>query len=239
MVNFWKIVNRVIAKSDVVLQVIDSRIPELSRNLEIEAKIKRQEKKLINVLNKSDIGKIKTNIENAVYVSAKKKQGTSILKRKILYLGGKQKKEIVVGVVGYPNTGKSSVINALAGKSKATTSAKSGFTRGLQFVRAGSRIVLIDTPGVIPFKEKDEFKQALIGAKDSAHIQDPENVALHLIEVLQGKIEKYYGIDEKVFGDEKLEQAGQKLKILAKGGGVDIQRTSRKLISDWQRGVIN
>ncbi|MFW6449883.1 MAG: GTPase [Nanoarchaeota archaeon] len=239
MVNFWKIVNRVIAKSDVVLQVIDSRIPELSRNLEIEAKIKRQERKLINVLNKSDIGKIKTNIENAVYVSAKKKQGTSILKRKILYLGGKQKKEIVVGVVGYPNTGKSSVINALAGKSKATTSAKSGFTRGLQFVRAGSRIVLIDTPGVIPFKEKDEFKQALIGAKDPAHIQDPENVALHLIEVLQGKIEKYYGIDEKAFGDEKLEQAGQKLKILAKGGEVDIQRTSRKLISDWQRGVIN
>ena len=232
--------NSVIEESDVILEVVDARAVNESRNAEIESKLARKGKKLIIVMNKSDLidGDINRykNImpKNSVFVSARDRLGTSILKRKILEaVRGESAR---VGVLGYPNTGKSSVINALAGRSKASTSSQSGFTKGLQYVRAG-KLKLIDTPGVIPFKEGDDFKQALIGAKDFNKIKEPDVVAMRFLEVKKDEILSFYGVeDDGRDAEDLLEAIAIKKNLLIKGGQPDLANAARRIIKDWQRG---
>lgn len=247
MVNFWRVVNDVIAEADVVLTVIDARLVEESRNIEVEEKILKAGKKIIIVVNKCDLvpkeymSRVKKKIPNSVFVSAKDSLGTTILKKKILELGRHVKeRKIVVGIAGYPNTGKSSIVNSLAGRSKARTSPQAGFTKGRQLVAAGPKIQIIDTPGVIPFKEDDEELHAIIAAKDFTQVKDPDVVAMSLIKMLNGRVEEFYGVKPEEHDDEydileKIAIAKHKLK---KGAEADIDTMSRLIIRDWQRGEI-
>jgi ribosome biogenesis GTPase A len=242
MTNFWTIVNNVIDKADVILEVVDARLAHDSRNPEIERKVSEKRKKLIIVINKCDLitrpemELLKKEIKNSVFVSSLQMLGTTILKKKILQVGNKEK--IVVGVLGYPNTGKSSVINAVAGRSKARTSPQSGQTTGQQYIRVGRRILLIDTPGVIPFKEEDEFKHAVISAKDFTKVKDPEIIALDIISSLHGRVELHYGVKVSEDPEEVLEAIAIKCNCLRKGGVADTETTARKILKDWQRGLI-
>ncbi|MFP4403256.1 MAG: GTPase [Candidatus Woesearchaeota archaeon] len=246
MVNFWKIVNSVIEESDLILEVVDSRMPKFSRNEEIEKKIEKQNKKLIIVLNKcdlvekDDLDKMKKKLKNSVFVSTKKMLGTTILKKKILSLGAKEK--IVVGVVGFPNTGKSSIINAIAGKNKAKASSYAGFTKGIQKIRASSRIMLLDTPGVIPFKENDESRETIIAAKNPAQLDDPEYIALEIIKLTDEKsILKTYNIEYNFtdeIDDDILEKIAIKKNLLKKGGLANTKDASIIVIKDWQTGKL-
>jgi len=224
--NFWKIVNKVIEVSDIVLMIVDSRMPTETRNEEIENKVKAKGKKLIIVYNKCDLadpgyGRFK--------LCTRKKLGTTLLKKKILALA--KGKDPIVGVVGYPNTGKSSVINALAGRAKARASSVSGFTKGIQKIRAG-RILLLDTPGVIPYEKKDEATMAVIGAIDFSKVSDPEGAVYRLMEKFPGVVEDHYG-------SEDLEIIAGKLGKLRKGGVADIDTTARIILKDWQNGKIS
>ena len=239
MANFWKIVNDVIKEADIILEVVDARCISESRNKEIELKVQKAGKRLLIVLNKADLvekeNALKNAPKNSVLVSAKGRMGTTILKKKILELS--RGEPVRIGVVGYPNTGKSSVINSLAGRSKASTSPQSGYTKGLQYVRAG-KIKLIDTPGVIPFKEGDDFKQALIGAKDFNRVKEPDIIAMKLIESRGDEILQIYDVkkDNKE-ADELLEEIALKKNHLIRGGKPDLEKVSRRIIMDWQRGV--
>jgi ribosome biogenesis GTPase A len=246
MVNFWKIVNRVIEESDVILEVIDARMPKKSRNEEIENKILKLNKKLIIVMNKCDLidkkilDEQKKKIKHSVFVSTKEMLGTTILKKKILTLGAKEK--ITVGVVGYPNTGKSSIINAIAGRNKAKTSSHAGFTKGIQKVKASSRITLLDTPGVIPFKQNDELRETLIAAKNPSQLNDPEFIALEILKLTDEKniLETYdikYDFIQEL-DDEILEKIAIKKNLLQKGALPNTKDASIIIIKDWQKGIL-
>jgi len=238
--SYWNIVNKVIKESDVVLEVLDARLIDETRNKEIEEKIRDQGKKLIHVVNKIDlVDKKDINLKtltNPIFISSKERLGTTILKNKILSVGGK--KQIIVGVLGYPNTGKSSVINAVAGAKKARTSSTSGFTRGIQKIKASKRIILLDTPGVFPFEEKDVVKHALIGSKNAQDIKDPDLVAIELMKILKGKVEKHYKVEVSNDYERTLEKIALKMNRLRKGGVPDVESISRTIIMDWQRGKI-
>ena len=142
MKNFWGIVNRVLKHVDIIILVQDARFPEQTENIELEDKA--EEKPIIHVLNKSDlvnkktIEKYKRKYKNCVYMSAREHQGTSILLQKILELS--QGKNSIVGVFGYPNTGKSSIINALKGRKSAPTSPRAGYTKTRQLIRITDNI---------------------------------------------------------------------------------------------------
>ena len=252
MRNFWNIIERVIEESDVVIEVLDARMPELTRNKKAESWIRIQEKPLIFAVNKADLITSKTvkeyrkvfeRIAPCVFVSTKNRRGITFLKKKIFEIVKKRSRKdlISIGVIGYPNTGKSSLINALAGRKKAKVGAKPGWTRGIQWISAGPGIRLIDTPGVIPLTEEDEVKKALICVLDPSKISDPEAVVRKIVEIFldQNKrsLENFYKIkiENKSF-NEIIEEIGKVRKMLKKGGKIDEKRVYLTLINDWQKG---
>ncbi len=242
MVNFWKILDKVIAEADVIVQVLDSRSVDATRNKEVEDKVLNSGKKLVFAMNKCDLvdksvlERYKRELENAVFVSARDHHGTAKLKDAILRAAG-YPKSLKVGIVGYPNTGKSSLINSLVGRSKARSSPESGFTKGMQKIRLSSRITLIDTPGVIPYMEKDEVKHGTIGSVDHSKLKDPEAVLLDIFTKHKDALQEHYQISEDDY-DEFLEAIAGKFRFLKKGSEMDTIRAARMILKDWQTGKI-
>ncbi len=230
--------NEVIEKSDIIVEVLDARFADDTRNKEVEDKVKKSGKPLILALNKADLVSKGFRDKNpGLYVSSKRDLGVTALKREILSKLDLKKEKNIVGVVGYPNVGKSSVINALTGREAALTSPQSGFTKGMQLVKMKEGLYMLDTPGVIPYLEKDRKKHALTSAIDFSKVKDPENSALDLIDKYPKEIKKSYGVKGET-SDEILEAIAVRLNKLKKGGTPDLINTARTIIMDWQRGKI-
>lgn len=245
--GFWPIVLNVLRNSDVVLLLVDARMPEISRNSEIIDKVSEMpSKRLIIVFNKSDlvgrkdIEKLKKEYPNAFFVSATRKIGIGKLKSTLENMAENwHRGSLRVGLVGYPNIGKSTLINLLAPSAKAKVSSVSGTTKKTQWVRIG-KLRIMDSPGIIPFGDR-KVQVGMTAAKDPHKIKNPEKVAIRIIEFLMEKdvklLEKYY----KAKGEdayEIFEDIGNKMGYLVKGGEVDENRTAIKVIDDWQRGRI-
>ena len=272
MEPYWDLIARIINGSDLVLEILDARFVELSRNEEVERLVKEIGRPLIFVVNKSDlisrnglekqISGLK-NYGEVVFISSKNKKSTKILlyaikkvfkkygKREILEnkIKGRKisyreaKAEIVVGVLGYPNVGKSSVINALAHKKKVKVSKKAGTTHGIHWVKASNEIKLIDSPGVIPLSKDDEVRYGLIGAKDVEKLKNLEIVVNAIINLFiksnKNSFEKFYDI--KIISanpEEIVNSISEKKRHLLKGGNPDKHRTCSMIIRDWQQGKL-
>jgi hypothetical protein len=239
MAGFKNMVDGVIEKSDIVLMVIDARAVRESINPEIEEKIKAEGKKFLYIINKVDLlekeEQKKIRLENSVQVSSKLHWGNMRLLRKIKEIS--KGKPATVGVVGYPNTGKSSIINALAGKKSAGVSPKSGYTKSIQKIKIAEGIYIIDTPGVFS-KSGDDADYVIYGAKDPDNLKDPELVAAQIISKMNGLIERHYGVDD--FGDpfEAIEKIAIKENVLKKGGAPNTSEMSKKIMRDLQKGKI-
>jgi len=239
--KFWKVANDIINQSDIILEILDARDISKTRNKEIEDKISIVNKYLIYVINKcdlvnkSDLEKESKKLKNSIFVSSTEYHGFKMLKERIIILGKKMNKLPVVGVVGYPNVGKSSVINALKGKHSAKTSSESGFTKGVQMIST-KKFVLLDTPGVVSYKENDEIKLGSIGAIDFSKVKDPEDVAYELISKNKDFLISNYDLECEE--EDFLESLAFKMNYLMKGGVPDIKRAARKLLQDWQKGKI-
>ncbi len=241
--RFWKDVSRVMKESDVIIEIIDARMPELSRNSEVEKLVNRNNKKLIVVFNKIDlvnkeiIDKLRKEHKGWYFVSVAKNIGIPKLRRDLQILGKKSGfAKLRIGIIGYPNVGKSSLINILARRAKTKVSKKAGTTRGIQWVGA-SNLKIMDTPGVIPTKEWDEVKLAIINAKDPGKLKDPEKVALEIIEMFLDVGSKPYGVEGQD-SYEIFEDIARKKGFLRKKGEIDDKRTAIVIIQDWQKGKL-
>lgn len=247
--GFFQSVQRVVREADVILLVVDARMPEMSKNEEMEKIVARARKKMFIVFNKIDliksenVTKLRKTYPEALFVSSAKNLGFANLKSKLLILCKREGyNKIRVGVVGYPNVGKSSVINCLAHRARTLISSVAGTTKGSQFVRIGDKIKLIDSPGVIPMKDR-ETKLAIIAAKNPEKLSNPEYVAYQIIKLILNEdkkvLEDYYGIKiEDLDEGTILLDIGKKKGFLKKGAIVDEIKTSISLIRDWQKGKL-
>jgi len=245
--GFWPIVLNVLRNSDVVLLLVDARMPEITRNSEIVDKVSNMKgKRLIIIFNKSDlvgrgeIERLKKEYPNAFFVSSTKKIGVGKLKSTLENMAENwNRPSLRIGLVGYPNIGKSTLINLLAPAAKAKVSPVSGTTKKTLWVRNG-RLRIMDSPGIIPFGDR-KVQVGMTAAKDPHKIKNPEKVAIRIIEFLMKKdpklLMKYY----KASGEtayEVFEDIGHKMGYLVKGGEVDENRIAIKVIDDWQKGRI-
>ncbi len=243
--GFLKHLNEVVNESDLVFELLDSRFPEKTRNIELERKIKQKKKKLIFIINKADLIRKKEAEEKkrelekkakTIFVSAKEKEGINLL-RKEIGLAKKNKEKITIGIVGYPNMGKSTLINALSGKRKGKTkvSSKAGYTRGMQKIRIGEGIYLIDSPGIIP-KKADEKELFLVNAKNPNQLKDIEGTAYKLMEELgKEKIKNYFEIKKELGEEELLEEIAIKKNFFLKKAEPDTMKAARHLLEEYQK----
>ena len=247
MSSYWETVDKAIWDADVILLLLDSRMVRESRNREVEEKVTALGKPVIYVITKCDLipkekGEVwKKKLNPCVFVSARERLGLGKLRERILIEAQRSKikrKSIRVGILGYPNVGKSSLANAMKGKHSAPVSPSSGFTKGVQKVRADKRILLLDTPGVIPYHEKDEAKHGMIGSLDFSNVKEPDLAAIKLMRRFPGKVETFYGVKNTKDKEVVLEDIAVKKNLKMKGGKPDINRAARMVLKDWQRGEI-
>ena len=240
--TFEQILIKVMRDADIILLLLDPR--RVQSNPRIEQKIKERAKKFIYVVSKSDlvtrpvIAKIKSEMKDVVIVSATKHIGLNKLLARIMdtaHLMGKEK--VTVGVVGFPNTGKSTLINSLKGHKSAGTSPISGYTKGVQKLKINNQIMMLDTPGVLPHT-KPKLEYVLIGAITPDKMKDPESIACELITELKGAIEEHFGVQIKEDAELTLEEIAFKKKLLLKGGEPDTRRIAEEIIRLVQRGAI-
>lgn len=247
--SFWPVVKYVIKQSDVVLLILDARMPELSENEELQRMIDYNHRMIIRVFNKIDLvsqkslNELKSQFPDAYFVAGIKNIGISDLKRGLLILQKRMKiTDMKVGVVGYPNVGKSAVINALAHRARAKVARHAGTTRGIQFIRV-SDFMILDSPGVVPI-EDNELKLGILGAKNPEKLKDPYKVVIALIKKFIQKdktvLERYYSIviPEGTEADSVIELIARKKGFLQKGGVIDEERTMFQFLRDWQAGKL-
>lgn len=252
------IVGEILKVSDVVIEVLDARFIDETRNLDIEEDVKIMGKKLIYALNKCDLIDIEAKKKEMnekglypyVFISCTKRKGARELRNRIkmeakrVVLPKEEMRRVQIGIIGYPNTGKSSLINFLTGGSAAKVGAEAGFTKTMQKIRLTADILILDTPGVIPAKEysgQDQemiSKHAKVSARDATKVKRPDMVIQKLMNEYGPIIEKFYGVEVNGDGDLLIEEIGKRRNLLKRGGVVDEDRAARIILTDWQEGKI-
>lgn len=152
------------------------------------------------------------------------------------------KTSIRVGIVGIPNVGKSSIINSLKRRRACQVGANPGITRTMQEVEIDSNIKIIDSPGIIFQRPKNESPDEFFALKNAQHIntvQDPFPLAADILK--RATIMyfcKLYDITEYKSSEEFLAKKAVKMGKLIRGGVPDVRSAARSLIHDWNIGKI-
>lgn len=248
---------------DGVMLVLDARAPRASLNPKLNKLFAN--KKILYVLNKADLvepSDVKRTVKEfteegmeVVAVSAMDKRAVDLLYSRIFELlkdkleRNKLKgvfKPIRIMVAGIPNTGKSTIINALCGGKKAITGNKAGVTKGKQWVRL-RELELLDTPGTMPpaFENQTLAKHlAYIGSMNDGNI-DFEDLTFELLSELKEKypnlLAQKYGLEGDVSSAPTLELFEKiccRRGFLMKGGDFDYGRCAVAIIDDFRKARI-
>ncbi|XP_055904077.1 nucleolar GTP-binding protein 2 [Eupeodes corollae] len=252
--RIWNELHKVVDASDVLLQVLDARDPMGTRSKYIEEFLRKEKphKHLFFILNKVDLVPVWVTqrwvaILSAEYptiafhASMQHPFGKGALINLFRQLGKLHvdKKQISIGFIGYPNVGKSSVINALRNKKVCNVAPIAGETKVWQYITLMKRIFLIDCPGVVYPSAETDTEKVLKGVVRVELVTNPEDyVETVLQRVRKEYISKTYKIDQWESSKDFLEQLSKKSGKLLKGGEPDITVTSRMVLNDWQRGKL-
>lgn len=244
-------------KVDVVLEVLDARIPLASHHPQIDSWI--GSKPRITVLNRVDmipesskqswLEWFKLQQRQPYFANAKQGKGIKEIKSAAQKTGGAMNQRrrdrgmrprpVRAVVIGFPNVGKSALINRLVGKKVVVSERRAGVTRQLRWVRISDEIELLDAPGVIPWRlenQQDAIKLAICEDIGQASY-DNQIVAASAIDLL---LELGYGktlasrfnfnFDGEITGEAFIQQVGDRSY---KG---DKERVARQILYDFRTG---
>ena len=249
---------------DVVYEVVDARMPISSKVIDIDDIIKNKPRILImtkyDMCDKSQTDKIikyykdkgysvvavdlikNTNVNLIIKETSKVSDIINVERKK---KGLKPKQSVRALVIGAPNVGKSTLINRLVGKKKTVTGNKPGVTKQLSWIRVGSNIELLDTPGILwpklEYQEHAYNLAALSSVKEEVvDLQDLSIYILHkLNELYPNYLEKRYGIT--TVSDDiitTLEEIGNRRGAKISGGEIDYDKVYSIIIRDLKEGLI-
>lgn len=242
---------------DLVIELLDARLPASSQNPAI-AEL-RQNKPCIKILSKSDLADPATTLLWQAHfeqdASVKTLQTTLDQSDKVnriirlcrALVPSKVKANLsMLGMVaGIPNVGKSTLINALAGRKIAKTGNEPAITKGQQRIKLGDGIVLLDTPGLLWPKIQNEnsgYRLAASGAiKDTA--MGIEDVAFYLADYLikhyPALLKERYDLESVPDTEiEFIELMGARRGCLSAGGRVDLEKASAILVNEFRAGML-
>lgn len=247
---------------DLVIELVDARIPLSSRNPDID-ELGKNKARLV-LLNKADLAEDKWNDAWAEYF---KKKGFSVVKVNSRKGGGiksiqgvireacaekieRDRKRGILNrpvramVVGIPNVGKSTFINALAGKACAKTGNKPGVTKGKQWIRLNKQVELLDTPGILWPKFEDQevgLKLAFIGSIKDEVLQT-EELAAELIHFLRTAYPEVLADKYNIEMDEDdyvvLNRIAKSRNCIVRGNELDTEKAALLLLDDFRNGKL-
>jgi ribosome biogenesis GTPase A len=245
-------------KVDVVLEVRDARIPLASHHPDVSKWI--GEKRRILILNRVDmisdslrqewLDWFKQNGENPFFSNAQKGKGVKAI-AKVAQTAGKEvnkrrqsrgmlPRPVRAVVIGFPNVGKSALINRLLNRKVVASARRAGVTKQLQWVRISEQLELLDAPGVIPGKldnQEDAIKLAICEDIGEASY-DNQGIAAALIDLLvklnlEGILPSRYHLDPlEMTGEEFVDNLAQKRY------GSDRERAACQLLNDFRKGYM-
>lgn len=246
---------------DIVVELLDARVPLSSRNPDID-QLANNKFRLV-ILNKADLADEEGNRlwenyfkEKGFYVlrvNSQKGQGIKNVKGMIMEAckekmerdrkRGIMNRPIRAMVAGIPNVGKSTFINSFAGKACAKTGNKPGVTKGKQWIKINKDVELLDTPGILWPKFEDQtvgLHLAFIGSIKDEIIQ-VEELSLNLIQYLQEKypvlLKERYGLpEEEMTPVQTLAKIGEIRACKKQGGEVDLEKAAALVMEDFRSG---
>ncbi|KAH0872722.1 hypothetical protein HID58_070084 [Brassica napus] len=252
--RIWGELYKVIDSSDVVVQVLDARDPQGTRCHHLEKTLKEhhKHKHMILLLNKCDLvpawatkGWLRILSKEyptlAFHASVNKSFGKgsllSVLRQFARLKSDKQ--AVSVGFVGYPNVGKSSVINTLRTKNVCKVAPIPGETKVWQYITLTKRIFLIDCPGVVYQSHDSETDIVLKGVVRVTNLEDAsEHIGEVLRRVKKEHLQRAYKIKDWEDDHDFLLQLCKASGKLLKGGEPDLMTGAKMILHDWQRGRI-
>lgn len=247
---------------DLVIELVDARIPLSSRNPDID-ELGKQKARVV-LLNKSDLADPVCNKQWADFFISKgyyvleinAKNGTGMksvhgitqeaCKAKIERdrRRGIKNRPVRAMVVGIPNVGKSTFINSFAGRACTKTGNKPGVTKGKQWIRLNQNLELLDTPGILWPKFEDPkvgMRLAMIGSMND-EILDGQQLAVDILRFLRihypGAIEKRYGVAEEGEEYDLLRGVCVKRGCYRKGEELHLERGAGIIVDDFRKGKI-
>lgn len=252
-----------IALVDLVIQVVDARAPQSSQNPQIRDLAGKKPQVL--VLNKRDMADANQTKEwLAIYrrqgffacaVNAAQKQGIRELLGEIrkaaeplmqsLEAKGRLRRPVRAMILGIPNCGKSTVINALSPQAVVKTANKPGVTKGLQWVKTAVGVELLDTPGVLWPKfatYQTALRLALIGSiSDSVFpvYAVAEDLARWLYQKHPQALQTRYKLEKLPEQPEAIFEAiGRRRGLLASGNAVRVEDAAFLLLQEFRTGKL-
>ena len=248
-------IQKVMPKTDLVIEVLDARIPFSSEN-PLVTKL-RGERPCIQILNKADLADPDITAQWLARIEAREgvlaithQQNQSKLTQRLLQkvralVPAKAHRPTEAMIMGIPNVGKSTLINALSGRAIAKTGNKPAVTRHQQRVKVGKGLMLTDTPGFLWPRLSPEacgYRLAVTGAISDRVVeaQDIAQFAIRfLVERHPDRLLAHYRLTELPEGEMAvLEAIGRRRGFLRKGGIVDLERAAGTLLGELNAGKL-
>lgn len=248
----WGELYKVLDSSDVVVEVVDARDPLGTRCRHVEnfLRTEKPHKHLVLVINKVDL--VPTWVTKKWLSVLSKELPTVAFHASMQHSFGKgslinlfrqfaklhkERQQISVGFIGYPNVGKSSIVNTLRAKRVCKTAPIAGETKVWQYVTLMRRIYMIDCPGVVYPQGDSETQIILKGVVRVENVKDPENHVQGVLDRVKAEhLQKTYQIEEWKDAEDFLTKICLKAGRLLKGGEPDINNAAKAVLNDFQRG---
>ena len=241
--RIWNELYKVLDCSDVVVQVLDARNPLGTRSRHVEAHLKKDAKHLVPVwLTRrwvDVLGREYPTLAFHANVNNPFGKGSLInLLRQFSQLH-KEKQQISVGFIGYPNVGKSSIINTLKKKRVCKAAPIPGETKVWQYITLMKRVFLIDCPGVVPPTGETNEDIVLKGVCRTEKLPNPEDFVEPILRKCKREfVTSTYGIGEWDDHIDFLKQLAVKAGKLLPQGEPNVSLVARMVLDNWNRGKL-